>query len=39
MPLTFVPVPDWTSSEKQGTNMAVADLYKDGDRLFVLAIL
>jgi hypothetical protein len=28
--LTFRPVPDWTSSENQGGNLAVADLDEDG---------
>jgi len=39
MPLTFLPVPDWTSSENQGANIAVADLDKDGlPELIVLRV-
>jgi hypothetical protein len=30
MPLNFLPVPDWTSSENDGANIAAADLDKDG---------
>jgi hypothetical protein len=39
MALTFFPVPDWTSSENQGANIAVADLDKDGlPELIVLRV-
>src|SRR5256885_14041462 len=39
MPLKFVPVPDWTSSENQGANIAVADLDHDGvPELIVLRV-
>lgn len=39
MPLTFLPVPDWTSSENQGANIAVADLDKNGlPELIVLRV-
>jgi hypothetical protein len=37
--LSFRPVPDWTSSENQGANIAVADLDKDGrPELIVLRV-
>jgi hypothetical protein len=39
MPLNFLPVPDWTSSENQGANIAIADLDKDGlPELIVLRV-
>jgi hypothetical protein len=39
MALTFFPVPDWTSSENQGANIAVADLDADGlPELIVLRV-
>jgi hypothetical protein len=39
MPLTFNQVPDWTSFENQGANIAVADLDKDGaPELIVLRV-
>lgn len=39
MALSFRPVPDWTSSENQGANIAVADLDKDGrPELIVLRV-
>jgi hypothetical protein len=39
MPLNFLPVPDWTSSQNQGANIAVADLDKDGvPELIVLRV-
>jgi hypothetical protein len=39
MPLNFQPVPDWTSFENQGANIAVADLDSDGiPELIVLRV-
>lgn len=39
MALTFLQVPDWTSWENQGANIAVADLDKDGlPELIVLRV-
>jgi hypothetical protein len=39
MPLTFRPVPDWTSSENEGADIAAVDLDKDGlPELIVLRV-
>ena len=39
MALTFLQVPDWTSFENQGANIAVADLDQDGlPELIVLRV-
>jgi hypothetical protein len=39
MALTFLPVPEWSSFENQGANIAAADLDKDGlPELIVLRV-